>query len=260
LRALLESSIKKELGKDEEAEWQKGATRHEQFMGLDKLLAPKNARIAEEQALIKKIQGERLPAWVAGAERASKPIVAGGIGTMLNNLGTGMQGQREAYNTEDLGFLDKIGRMQDEVDKLKIEGKYKAAAAGEASIKDAIANKRQAEQSGTSLLNTDEQTATRRQIAKDAALARLEAAKARGEGVGDKQQLAELKALQGAVTSQLKNAYGSERKRLQTQLEAINGEIAKMAGMSTMVAAPGATSPGGTPADINALLKKYGGK
>jgi hypothetical protein len=260
LRGLLEAGIRKDLGKDEEAEWQKGATRHEQFMGLDKLLAPKNARIAEEQALIKKIQGERLPAWVAGAERASKPILAGGIGTMLNQLGSGMQGQREAYNTEDLGFLDKIGRMQDEVDKLKIEGKYKAAAAGEASIKDAIADRRQAMQSGTSLLNTDELIAQRKQAAKDAAAARLAATGNRGELAADKQQLAELKALQGAVTSQLKNAFGTERKRLQTQLEAINGEIAKMAGMSTMAAAPGAGSPGGTPADINALLKKYGGK
>jgi hypothetical protein len=245
LRALLEASIRKDLGKDEDAEWAKGSKRYEDFMGIDKLLQPREARIAERQEMMKRIQGDRTPAWVEALAAAGRPV-RGGLGTLLNQMGAAAESTRKGYSNEDLKFFDEIGAMQDEVAKLKLDGKYKAAAAGEATIKDAIANRRQAEQSGTSLLNTDELTRTRLQAAREAAAARVAAAGNRGELAADKQQLAELKALQGAVASQLKNAYGTERKRLQTQLEAINGEIAKMAGMSTMVPAPGAGSPGGT--------------
>ncbi len=64
LRALIEANIRKELGKDESAEWAKGAKRYEDFMGIDKLLQPREARIAERQEMIRRLQGERTPAWV----------------------------------------------------------------------------------------------------------------------------------------------------------------------------------------------------
>jgi len=53
-----------------------------------------------------------------------------------------------------------------------VEGKYKAAAAGENAIKDMLADKRQAESSGTSLLNTKENTRSREQTALDNRLGR----------------------------------------------------------------------------------------
>jgi hypothetical protein len=253
LRAAIEANILKDLAKNEDTEFTKGTSRHEKYVGLDSLLAPKNARITEREGMLKKIQGERLPDWVEGFDRASKPMVSGGIGTMLNNLGSGMADKRKGNSAEDLKFFDDISNMKDEVLKLTVEGKYKAAAAGEAAIKAALDAKRQAEQSGTSLLNTDENAAQRRQSAKDAADARVQAAKlaadakrATGSGNGDKQQLAELKALQASKTTQLKNAYGSDKRRLQSELAIIEAEIAKMAGISTMTPAPGASSPGGT--------------
>ena len=259
MEAAIRANVMKELGKDEDAEWQKGAKRHKDFMGIDKLLEPKNARITEREGMQRKIQGQRLPEWVAGADRASKPIVSGGIGTMLNNFGSGMQGQREAYSGEDLKFFDEISAMKDEVLKLTIEGNYKAAAAGEAAIKDAIANKRQAEQSGTSLLTNKESARVREQNAKLAAEAKLEAARlaaetkleqsrlrAAGSNSGDKQRLAELKTLQSSKTTQLKTAFGPEKRRLQNELAIIEAEIAQMAGVGTMATAPGASSPGGT--------------
>jgi hypothetical protein len=252
LRAAIEANILKDLGKDEDTEFKKGTSRYEGYMGLDKLLAPQNARIEERQGMQRKIQGERLPEWVAGFDRASKPIVSGGLGTMLNNLGSGMQGQREAYSAEDLKFFDEISAMKDNVLKLTIEGKYKAAAAGEAAIKAALDAKKQAEVSGTSLLNTDENAAQRRQSAKDAALARVEAARLRasgsGAGSGDKQRLNELKALQTSMKDQLKDPrmMGRAGDELRRQLSAVNAEIAKMADVSTMAAAPGASGPGGT--------------
>lgn len=259
LRAAIEANILKDLGKDEDAEFKRGTSRYEGYMGLDKLLAPKDARIAEREGMLKKIQSERLPDWVEGLDRASKPIVSGGIGTMLNNLGSGMADKRKANSAEDLKFFDQIDAMKDEVLKLTVEGKYKAAAAGEAAIKAALDAKRQAEVSGTSLLTTDEYAKQRRQSAKDAAEARVQAAKlaadakleaarlrTSGNNSGDRQRLAELKTLQLSKTTQLKTAFGSEKRRLQSELAVIEAEIAQMAGVGTMAGAPGAAGPGGT--------------
>ena len=266
LRALLEANIKKELGKDEDAEWQKGAKRHEDYLGLNSLLQPKNARIAEREGMQRKIQGERLPEWVAGFDRASKPMVSGGIGTMLNNLGSGMQGQREAYSGEDLKFFDEISAMKDEVLKLQIEGKYKAAAAGEAAIKDAIANKRQAEQSGTSLLNTDEITAQRKQAAKDAAEAKLEKtrqdnltrlaiAAGRNEGRGQLTPAQRASIIDKAVDNVAAALKNNPRLNIEVTknpakreelIQRETNRLLNIEGASTMATAPGASSPGGT--------------
>tara|TARA_R110002126_G_scaffold5172_1_gene26936 strand:+ start:45 stop:956 length:912 start_codon:yes stop_codon:yes gene_type:complete len=182
METALRAAIMKALGRDENQEFEKGSKRYQDFMGLDKLLAPREARIAEREGMQRKIQGERLPAWVEGLSRASKPIVSGGIGTILDNLGSGMQDQRKAYSAEDVKFFDQISDMKDEVLKLKVEGKYKAAAAGENAIKDMLADKRQAESSGTSLLNTKENARSREQTAAIAAQARRDAAAQSAEG------------------------------------------------------------------------------
>lgn len=259
LRAAIEANILKDLGKDEDAEFRKGTTRYEGYMGLDKLLAPKDARIAEREGMQRKIQGERLPSWVEGFSRASKPIVSGGIGTILDNLGSGMEGQRKAYNAEDLKFFDEISNMKDEVLKLTIEGKYKAAAAGEAAIKAALDAKKQAEVSGTSLLNTDEQTATRKQIAKDNLAARLASA---GAGAGSKNMANAINAVKSdEVINRLqkdadalsksflprdKAKLADVMRQIETRQNAIYKEFGVLGGLSTMAAAPGASSPGGT--------------
>ena len=177
METALRAAIMKSLGRNEDQEFEKGAKRHQEFMGLDKLLQPREARIAEREGMLRKIQGERLPDWVAGFDRASKPIVSGGLGTLLNQYGTGKQDQKKAYDTEDLKFFDQISDMKDEVVKLKMEGKYKAAAAGEEAIKNMLADKRQAESSGTSLLNTKENVRSREQVARDAAAARAQSAR-----------------------------------------------------------------------------------
>ena len=259
LRAAIEANILKDLGKDEDAEFKKGTGRYENYMGLNTLLAPKNARIAEREGMQRKIQGERLPSWVEGFSQASKPIVSGGLGTMLNNLGSGMEGQRKAYNAEDLKFFDEISNMKDEVLKLTIEGKYKAAAAGEAAIKAALDAKKQAEVSGTSLLNTDEQTATRKQIAKDNLAARLASA---GAGAGSKNMANAINAVKSdEVINRLqkdadalsksflprdKAKLADVMRQIETRQNAIYKEFGVLGGLSTMASAPGASSPGGT--------------
>jgi len=204
----LRAAIMKTLGKNEDQEFEKGSKRYQDFMGLDKLLAPREARIAEREGMQRKIQGERLPAWVEGFSRASKPIVSGGIGTILDNLGSGMQDQRKAYSAEDVKFFDQISDMKDEVLKLRLEGKYKAAAAGENAIKDMLADKRQAESSGTSLLNTKENTRSREQTALDNRLGReaqaAQSAQLKREAQKDRTDLQLERLKQGERAQQIK--------------------------------------------------------
>jgi hypothetical protein len=177
METVIRDSIMKAMGRDEDQEFQKGAKRQEDFIGLDKLLQPREARIAEREGMLRKIQGERLPDWVAGLDRASKPILSGGLGTLINQYGTGKEEQKKAYNAEDLKFFDEINDMKDEVVKLKMEGKYKAAAAGQEQIKNMLADKRQAEQSGTSLLTNKENARSREQVALDQRLGREQSAR-----------------------------------------------------------------------------------
>ena len=73
------------------------------------------------------------------------------------------------------------------------------------------------------------------------------ALKDRGAGGGEKQTLAELKALQGSLSTQLKTEFNKDqRAAINAQLSRVNSEIAKMAGLGTMSSAPGAAGPGGT--------------
>jgi hypothetical protein len=71
-------------------------------------------------------------------------------------------------------------------------------------------------------------------------------ARAGGAG-GDKQQLAELRALQTSLRDQLKAEFNSGRRaQINADLAKVNAAIAKMAGLDTMGGAPGAAGPGGT--------------
>lgn len=78
----------------------------------------------------------------------------------------------------------------------------------------------------------------------------LAAASIRAAAAGggeDKQQLNELKALQTNLQNQLKTEFNKDRRAMiNSQLQQVNDAIAKMAGLGTMMGAPGASSPGGT--------------
>ena len=90
----------------------------------------------------------------------------------------------------------------------------------------------------------------------------VDAMRDRGGNTGEKQTLNELKALQTSLKDQLKDPrmLGPKGDPLRAQLAQVNGAIANMAGLGTMAGAPGVTSPGGIPTDVQALLNKYGGK
>ena len=175
MEVALRKSIMDALAQDPEALRKKAMEDNAKFVGLDALLKPARDRIAAREAMIKGIQANRTPDWVealAGARKQTR----GGIGSLIGQMGDTAQTTREGYQTEDLKFFDELSRLNSEIDKAKIEGRYKDVAAGQAAVKDLISEKRQAEQSGTSLLNKQAQIEATKQIAADNRAARAQSA------------------------------------------------------------------------------------
>jgi hypothetical protein len=106
---------------------------------------------------------------------ANKPTRSGVAG-VLQNMAVGAISGKQNYDAEDLKFLDELNKLNSEIDKARIEGRYKDVAAGKDAVKDLISEKKQSEASGTSLLNTKENVRSREQIAKDNAAARAQSA------------------------------------------------------------------------------------
>jgi hypothetical protein len=98
-------------------------------------------------------------------------------------MATGTSAAKQGYNTQDLKFLDELNDLYANIDKAKIEGRYKDVAAGEAEVRNLLADKRQAEQSGTSLLNKQAQIEATKQTAKDALAGRNQTASIQAQNV-----------------------------------------------------------------------------
>jgi hypothetical protein len=253
LRGLTEAYIKGEFKLSPEQERDKAIEFAKKTMGLDALLGEKERRANEREASIKNIEAKRTPAWVEGLANARKlPSNRGGIGSLIGQMGDTADATRQNYELQSLGFQKELAQLRDVITDAKISGNKELLKEGMAAYKEVDARRRSAANNATSLVATDERTETSKQIAKDAAAARIAAAAGRGAGAGDKQQLNELKALQTNLKDQMKNVFNSaERQKIQTQLNQVNAAIAKMAGLDTMAAAPGAGSPGGTSLKYN---------
>jgi len=214
---------------------------------------------AAQEAYIKMLQGK-----VGGMEEptdmydrarnyARKLALAGGrtslqTGAAASNL---MEAERMANEQKKMDLLKEIMGESTKVADTKRGYRKEAFGIGEKEYDDAYKNafdaakeqglddreaKKLAQQTAENALNRANQIK----------VAQIQADARGGAGGADKQQLAELKALQTSKTAQLKNAYGSDKKRLQGELATIEAAIAKMAGLDTMGTAPGAGSPGGT--------------
>jgi hypothetical protein len=177
LETALRKSIMDALAKDPEAVRKKAMEQNKEFMGLDALLKPAQDRASAREARIKEIQGSRQPLWIDALMSAGKPT-KGGIAGVLQNMAVGAISGKQNYDAEDLKFLDELNKLNSEIDKARIEGRYKDVAAGKEAVKDLIAEQRSAEQSGTSLLNTKENARSREQAANIAAQARRDASAA----------------------------------------------------------------------------------
>jgi hypothetical protein len=171
METVLRKSIMDALAKDPEAVRKKAMEQNAQFMGLDALLKPAQDRAAAREARIKEIQSSRQPLWIDALMSANKPTRSG-IAGVLQNMAVGAISGKQNYDAEDLKFLDELNKLNSEIDKARIEGRYKDVAAGKDAVKDLIADKKQAEQSGTSLLNTKAVNKSREQTALDNRLSR----------------------------------------------------------------------------------------
>ena len=253
LRGLTEAYIKNEFGLSPEAERDKAVDFTKKTMGLDALLGEKERRAFEREEMIKQAQADRQPTWIAAFQRAGKADPRTGLGGLLAEMGAGNTAAIEAYRNQDLAFQKELAQLRDIITDAKIDGNKELVKQGMAAYKEVDARRRAAATNATSLVATDERTETSKQIAKDAAATRLAIAAGRGTGSGDKQQLNELKALQTSLKDQLKEPrmMGKAGDDARRQLGIVNAEIAKMAGLSTMAAAPGAASPGGTSLKYN---------
>lgn len=224
LEIALRKSITEAMGKDPDEVRRKAIEANKQAMGLDALLKPAQDRLAKREAMIEQIKADRQPLWITALQNAgNKP---GNIAQVLNQMATGVSSAKQGFNTQDLKFLDELNDLYAGIDKAKIEGRYKDVAAGEAAIKDLIADKRQAEQSGTSLLNTKENVRGRMQSAKDAAAARAQSA-------------AQHNAQMALALEEKKRQFEENQLRLirekdVTRANMIENAIAKRAGMIDM--------------------------
>lgn len=177
MEKVIRDSIMKTMAQDPEAVRRKAIDANRQDMGLDALLKPAQDRAAAREARIKEIQGSRQPLWIDALMSAGKPT-RGGIAGVLQNMAVGTISGKQNYEAEDLKFLDELNKLNSEIDKARIEGRYKDVAAGKEAVKDLISEKKQAEASGTSLLNKQAQIEATKQIAKDNAAARAQTAAA----------------------------------------------------------------------------------
>jgi hypothetical protein len=215
---------------------------------------------AAQEAYIKMLQGkvggmdEPTDMYDRARNYARKLALAGGRTSLQTgaNASAMLETDRLANEQKKLALLKEIMGESTKVADVKRGYKKEMFGIGEKEYDEAYKNtfdaakeqglddreaKRLAQQSAENALNRANQIKVA-QIGADA--------RTSGAGGADKQQLAELKALQASKTGQLKNAYGSDKKRLQSELATIEAAIAKMAGLDTMGTAPGAVSPGGT--------------
>ena len=169
----------------------------------------------------------------------------------------GLNALQKARQDQQDTLVDKILDLGAKKKEAEYAQKEKMYDIGQARYKDVFKN---AFEAAKDVNKSDDEA---RKIAIEAVLRQKEmdnriqqaniSAAGRGAGSGDRQQLNELKALQTSLKDQLKEPrmMGKAGDDARRQLAIVNAEIAKMAGISTMMPAPGAGSPGGTSLKYN---------
>ena len=176
LRALAEKYIRDEMALNPETESDKMVARGRKIMGLDDLLAEKTQRANAREQAIEQAKANRTPDWIRGLQAAGGAPVRGGIGMLLNRVGSEMANTRENYAAQDLAYQAELDRLRDVITDAKISGNKELAKEGMAAYKEVDARRKAALTSATSLLKTDEETATRLQIAREGAANRAQIA------------------------------------------------------------------------------------
>lgn len=264
LRALSEKYIRDEMGINPESERDKAVEWSRKTMGLDDLLAEKAKRADAREQAIAEAKANRTPEWIKGLQAASGAPVRGGIGMLLGKMGAAATDTREAYAAQDLAYQAELDRLRDVITDAKVKGNMELAKEGMAAYKEVDARRKAALTSATSLLNTDEQAATRLQIAREGAANRAVAQ----QGAVDQRKMANainavkndevINRLQKRAEELSKSFAAKDRaeaegvlKKIDDRQNAIYKQFGVLEGLSTMGTAPGAGSPGGTSLKYN---------
>ena len=209
---------------------------------------------------MEKVQANRTPEWARGLAALSGAPVRGGIGMMLGKAGSAAATARDEYGAEDLKFSKELMDLKNAASKALMDGNTQLAKTYADQYKEVDAARRAALQSGTSLENTRENTAARKQMAADAAAGRAEARGDKNDATYREQAMR--MAMAAATKEKALPANMAKYKNITTEelASSMFDRIYNALKTGKMAAAPGAASPGGTPSDVQALLNKYGGK
>jgi hypothetical protein len=258
LRGLTEAYLRGEFKLSPEAERDKAADFTKRTLGLDALLAEKERRANEREALIKRAQGERMPDWVEALSAAGRPV-RGGLGSLLGQMGNAAQATREAYVNQDLKYQAELAQLRDVITNAKIDGNKELVKQGMAAYKEVNDRRTAAATNATNLVRTDEMTEQR----KAEAAARLAAsggpssknmanainAVKNDEVINRLQKDAD--ALGKSFLAKDKAKLADIARQIETRQNAIYKQFGVLEGLSTIAAAPSAASPSGTSLKYN---------
>jgi hypothetical protein len=182
LRGLTEAYIRGEFGLSPDAERDKAVEFARRTMGLDALLGEKERRANEREASIKNIEANRTSPIIEALAGARKQV-RGGIGSLLGQMGDTAENTRQGYATQSLAYQKELDQLRDVITDAKISGNKELVKEGMAAYKEIDARRRAAATNATSLVNTDENVAMRKQTAKDALAGRNQAASIQAQNV-----------------------------------------------------------------------------
>lgn len=173
LTAALEKQILGNLSVDKDAKARARRKETEQYLGLDTLAAAQRERAQKEYDMQKQ---------QAQGRNAFSAFTAG-INPYARTLAEGLRGGQQTlaaatagWDKSDFEALQNYNKALSGIDTQTVAGKKFALEAEDTLFKDLSAEARNALTSGTSLVNTRENAAARKQAAKDAAAARVAAA------------------------------------------------------------------------------------
>lgn len=257
---MLEKSIRDDLGRNRDTEAQAMVGKQRELMGMDEYQKGVAETTAARQAEFDKAKAGRTPDWARGLMALSGAPVRGGIGVMLGKAGSAATTARDEYGAEDLKFSKELMDLKNAAAKAKMEGNTQLAKSYADQYKEVDAARRAALQSGTSLENTRESAAARKQAASEAAAGRAEARSDKTDATYREQAMR--MAMAAATKEKALPANMARYKDITTEALAASmfDSIYNALKTGKMSAAPGAPRPGGIPSDVQALVNKYGGK
>lgn len=253
LGALLEQSVRADLGRDRETEAQKMMDKQREISGMSDYQKQMADMVARREAAQKAAQENRTPDWVRGLQALGGAPVRGGLGMVLAQAGRGATAARDAYAEEDAKYAVELDALRKASMDAQLKGNMELAKTYADAYKEVDAARRAAMQSGTSLENTREVAAQRREQARQHNEAMAESRAARAGAASDKATLDAYKTRLASIDRELapllKMPFGANKDTIAT-LQAEKAKLIKAmdaaTGIGTMSAAPGAASPGGT--------------